>query len=84
MWIADTSYYKENDEIVSGSGSSMAYKIKFENNEVVGYENPTDGAGNQADIMKMFPKDVAEKINKYNVDWDKFENDVKEYYNSNP
>ena len=84
MWIADTSYYKENGEIVSGSGSSMAYKVKFENNEVVSYENPTDGAGNQADIMKMFPKDVAEKINKYNVDWDKFENEVKEYYNSNP
>ena len=45
------SYYLENGKAEQGSGSSMAYKVKFVNGEPVSYENPTDGAGQEADYI---------------------------------
>ena len=81
MWIFDMSYYKEDGKVEQGSGSSMAYKVKFDNEgEVISVENPTDGAGQQESIKKMFPEDVAEKVMTYNFDFNKFDKEVEEYY----
>ena len=49
MHIGDSSYYLENGKLDQGSGSSMAYKVKFVNGEPVSFENPTDGVGQEAD-----------------------------------
>ena len=81
MWIGDSSYYIENGELQTGPGASMAYKVKFKDGEAVSYENPTDGAGQEADIKKMFPKDVASKILTYNFDFTRLDNAAKKYYN---
>ena len=83
MWIVDMSYYKEDGKVEQGSGSSMAYKVKFKNGEVVDVENPTDGAGQQESIKKMFPSDVAKKVMSYNYDFDKLDKMVDDYYKNN-
>ncbi len=83
MWIVDMSYYKEDGEVEQGSGSSMAYKVKFKDGEVVDVENPTDGAGQQESIKKMFPSDVAKKVMSYNYDFEKFDKMVEDYYKNN-
>ena len=80
MWIGDMSYYKENGKVITGSGSSMAYKVKFKDDEPVSYENPTDGAGQKESIMELFPKDVANKILNYNFDFTKLDDLANEYY----
>lgn len=83
MWIVDMSYYKEDGKVEQGSGSSMAYKVKFKNGEVVDVENPTDGAGQQESIKKMFPSDVAKKVMSYNYDFEKLDKMVDDYYKNN-
>ena len=82
MWIGDMSYYKENDKIKQGSGSSTAYKVKFENGEAVSYENPTDGAGQEKSIRAMFPEEVAEKILSYEFDFSVLDEAANKYYNN--
>ncbi len=77
MHIVDSTYYQENGKVEEGSGSSMAYKVKFVNGEPVSYENPTDGAGQEADYKRLFPEDVAKKMFGYNVDFSKlFKNNM--------
>ena len=80
MHIGDSSYYLENGKVEQGSGSSMAYKVKFVNGEPVSYENPTDGAGQEADYKRLFPKDVFNKIYGYNFDFTKLDDLANEYY----
>lgn len=80
MHIGDSSYYLENGKIEQGSGSSMAYKVKFVNGEPVSYENPTDGAGQEADYKRLFPTDVFKKIYGYNFDFSKLDDLANEYY----
>lgn len=80
MHIGDLSYYLENGKVEQGSGSSMAYKVKFVNGEPVSYENPTDGAGQEADYKRLFPEDVFKKIYGYNFDFTKLDELANEYY----
>ena len=80
MHIGDMSYYLENGKVEQGSGSSMAYKVKFANGEPVSYENPTDGAGQETDYKRLFPEEVFKKIYGYNFDFTKLDDLAKEYY----
>ena len=80
MHIGDSSYYLENGKLDQGSGSSMAYKVKFVNGEPVSFENPTDGVGQEADYKRLFPEDVFYKIYGYNFDFTKLDDLAKEYY----
>ena len=80
MHIGDASYYIENGKVEQGPAASMAYKIKFVNGEPVSYENPTDGAGQEADYKKLFPDNVASKMITYNFDFSKLEKAAEEYY----
>lgn len=67
MWILEESYYVQNEKLYSGSGSSIPYKFIFKDNKVVKYEIPKDGSYYQPSMKKIFPKDVYDKISKYNI-----------------
>ena len=79
MWILEESYYKEEGELKSGSGSSMPYKITFVDNKVFDVEVPKDGTYYVSSIKEMFPDDIENKILNYNMDFD-LEKQVKDYY----
>ena len=84
MWILNESFYLENNELKSGSGSSMPYKFTFKDDKVVKYEIPKDGNEYVSSIKKMFPKEVSKKILKY--DYSKLnklnEIEIDKYYNN--
>ena len=56
MWILQETYYTENGEIKEGTASSMPYKIEFENDKVVNYQVPEDGAYYISSVREIFPK----------------------------
>lgn len=80
MWILEESYYLENGEIKTGSGSSMPYKIKFVNNKVTDFEIPKDGSYYVSSIRDMFPNDIENKILSFNLDDNNLKKKVDEYY----
>ena len=84
MWILAKSYYLENNEIISGSGSSMAYKFVFDKDEdrVIKYELPMDGSYYVSSIKKMFPRDIAKKVLSFSFSDDNLRNQVKQYYSN--
>lgn len=80
MWIVEESYYIEDGEVKSGSGSSMPYKIKFVDDVVVDFETAKDGAEYDTSIKEMFPEDVADKILTYNLSDEEIKTKVDEHY----
>ncbi len=82
LWISESSYYVKNNQLISGSGSSMPYKFTFLKDEVkvVCYEIPMDGSEYVPSIRKMFPKNIAKKVLKYQYQDDRLMEEVKEYY----
>lgn len=80
MWVLEEGYYVENGKIQSSEGSSMPYKITFEDNNVVDYEIPKDGSYYASSIRDMFPDDIENKILNYNIDDTNLKNKVKEHY----
>lgn len=65
MWIIEEIYYVFDGKLYINTGSSMAYKFTFKDDEVVKYEIPKDGNENGPSIKKMFPKDISSRILKY-------------------
>lgn len=65
MWIIEEIYYVSAGKLYRDTGSSMAYKFTFKNNEVVEYEIPRDGSEYCPSIKKMFPKDISSRVLEY-------------------
>ena len=80
MWIVEESYYVENNEVKTGAGSSMAYKIKFVDDVVVNFEIPKDGSEYDESIREMFPEEIANKILGFNLGDDEIKSIVDEHY----
>ena len=80
MWIVEESYYVEDNEVKSGSGSSMAYKIKFVDDVVVNFEIPKDGSEYDESIREMFPEEIANKVLEFNLDDEELKSIVDEHY----
>lgn len=80
MWILKETYYVKEGELKISEGSSMPYKVIFENNEVIKYENPKDGAYYAPSIKEMFPDSIENKIIAYSMGNSKIKEKVKEYY----
>ena len=80
MWILNESYYVENGKLEIGSGSSMPYKIKFENDKVVTIENPRDGGYYTSSVKDMFPDDIENKILQFHLDNVNIKSKVNEHY----
>ena len=80
MWILEEAYYVENGEVKSGSGSSMAYKIKFVNEEVDSYEIPKDGSEYTDSIKEMFPENLVETMLSFELDDTNIKGQVAEHY----
>lgn len=80
MWILEEEYYAKGGEVQSGSGSSMAYKFIFENNQVIDYEIPKDGSYYTPSIKKMFPSEVVNEFFKFNMDSSNLDKKVKKHY----
>lgn len=80
MWILNESYYVENGKLEIGSGSSMPYKIKFEDDKVVTIENPKDGGYYASSVKDMFPDSIENKILNFNLDNVNIKSKVDEHY----
>lgn len=80
MWILKETYYVKEGELKISEGSSMPYKVIFENNEVIKYENPKDGAYYAPSIKEMFPDSIENKIIAYSMGNSKIKDKVKEHY----
>ena len=92
-WVLEESYYKQGDEILQNSGSSIPYKFeiskKDNNYEVSNYRIPRDGSYYTEDMKDMFPIDVYIKISKVHSDGTieelnaSIKKQVNEYFNEN-
>lgn len=92
-WILEESYYKQGEELLVSTGSSIPYKFeisKEDNNyEVSNYRIPRDGSYYNEDMKDMFPTDVYNKISKVHSDGtieklkDSIKKQVNEYFNTN-
>ena len=80
MWISEESCYVENGELKGGSGSSMPYKITFENDKVIDFEVPQDGTYYTPSIKNMFPDEIAKEILNFNYDDTNLRNKINEHY----
>ena len=80
MWILEESYYVENNELQTSTGSSMPYKFTFENNEIVDYELPKDGIYYAPSIKDMFPDSIENKVMLFCMSDTKLKEQVKEHY----
>ena len=80
MWILEESYYVENNELQTSTGSSMAYKFTFENNEVVDYELPEDGSYYASSIKDMFPDSIENKVMSFEMDDTRLKEEVENHY----
>lgn len=81
VWALIKTYYVENGELQS-SGSSMPYKFRIKDNEIIEYQIPEDGERYISSINEIFPKDIREKIDisSNEVNEEKIENKAQEYY----
>ncbi|MBP3596491.1 MAG: hypothetical protein J6J60_04075 [Clostridia bacterium] len=92
-WILEESYYKQGEELLVSTGSSIPYKFEIskEDNsyEVSNYRIPRDGSYYTEDMKDMFPTDVYNKISKVHSDGtieklkDSIKKQVNEYFNTN-
>ena len=92
-WILEESYYKQGEELLVSTGSSIPYKFeisKEDNNyEVSNYRIPRDGSYYTEDMKDMFPTDVYNKISKVHSDGtieklkDSIKKQVNKYFNTN-
>ena len=92
-WILEESYYKQGEELLVSTGSSIPYKFeisKEDNNyEVSNYRIPRDGSYYTEDMKDMFPTDVYNKISKVHSDGtieelkDNIKKQVNEYFSTN-
>ena len=57
MWVLSESYFVKNDELFQGRSNSSLYKIKFLNDEVVGYDMPDDGIDSEKAEYSTMVKD---------------------------
>ena len=80
MYILEESYYIKHEKIRSSEGSCMPYKFIFENNEVIGYENPKDGSEYANSIKEMFPDDIENEVMRYEFKDAKLKKRVEEHY----
>ncbi len=80
-WILVKSYYVQDYELHE-SGSSMPYKFRIKNNEVIDYQVPRDGEDYTNSIKEIFPKEIIEKMEekKSEVTEEKINIKAKEYY----
>jgi len=65
-WVLEESYYLENGEVLTDSGSSMAKKFTVvktnDNYMVTKVECPKDGSYYVPSMKKLFPKDVRKRM----------------------
>lgn len=80
MYILEESYYVKHGKIRSSESSCMPYKFIFENNEVIGYENPKDGSEYANSIREIFPDDIENKVKRYEFKDAKLKKKVEEHY----
>ena len=71
-WVLEEVYYKEDNNVIQDSGSSIPYKFVVEliNDEFVVTDSriPRDGSYYADDIKNIFPKDVRDKLDKIHHD----------------
>ena len=60
-WILVKSYFVQDGDLHE-SGSSMPYKFRIKNNEVIDYQVPRDGEDYTNSIKEIFPKEIIEKM----------------------
>ncbi len=53
MWVLSEDYYLKENEVTSGSASSLFYKFTFKDNKVVKYDIPQDGSNYKESIKKL-------------------------------
>lgn len=81
MWIIVDSYYVKNKRLVNSTSHSIPYKFIFKKNDkVVKYVMPSDGRDYEFTIKGIFPKKIQKYILKYDVNSDKIDREVKDYY----
>lgn len=84
IWILDEAYYVSDNKLVSSSSSSMLYKFMFENDEVVSYEVPKDGAEYGSSLKKMLPDSIEDLVLNFNMGDDRLKFKVNEHYSYLP
>ncbi len=71
-WVLEKSYYKDNNEIIENSSSSIPYKFEIEkiDNEFIvkSYIMPRDGSYYNKDMKKIFPSSVLKEIDNIHTD----------------
>lgn len=80
IWILDESYYVSDEKLVSSSGSSVLYKFKFVNDEVVSYEVPKDGNKYASSLKKMLPRSIEDIVLNYEMNNERLKLKVNEHY----
>lgn len=80
VWALIESYFVQDGEMIQNSGSSIPYKFIFENNEIIDYKQPRDGAEYTKSIEEIFPDNIRRKLKDELVDSKKIDNEVLSYY----
>lgn len=80
VWALVESYYVQNGNLVTNTGSSSPYKFRIKNNEVIDYETPKDGEEFEQSCKKIFPKDIRKKLGESLVNSDELKKEVRNYY----
>ena len=82
IWALVESYYVQDKELVSNSGSSMAYRFIIKDNKVVDYEYPKDGSDYSSSLKRLFPISIRLKISYTDdlVDSNKIKHEVNNHY----
>ncbi len=67
MWVYNQNYYLEGERSLAiASGSSLAIKAIFKNDNLIKVEYPKDGSYYVSSIKKMFPKVIAKQVLNFN------------------
>ena len=81
MWVLKQSYYVKNNKIISGPGSSMPYKFRYDKDDILmDFETPKDGSEYVKSIKKMYPDDIEQNAIGYQWKDDRLIKEVREYY----
>lgn len=80
VWALIESYFVQDGKLIQNSGSSIPYKFIFENNEIIDYKQPRDGAEYTKSIEEIFPDNIRRKLKDELVDSKKIDNEVSSYY----
>lgn len=82
MWILEESYYLEDNKMINSEGSSMPYRFTYEDNKIIKYDVPKDGDEYENSIKKLFPNSIENKVLNYQMNNDKIQQEIVEYYSN--